>query len=297
MRAHPLAAVLAAAGLAALAGGCTDQTIFSLNLGEVAVVPGDFDTPEAVLDKLEVGYTRYDGWHADGPRYDYEADYDWTALADDPNAEVEDLLTDEYAIGAFDVVFLSSGMRGAGDLLYNNASEPDDQLVTDPAVIAALQEFVDLGGHLYVTDWAYDLIEVAFPDAIDFLGDDLVLDDAQQGEPQTVNARVVDDALLESLGMSSGANEVEAIFNFDSWAVVEAVGEGTQVLVEADVVYQDGAAQVPIAASPVVAEFEVGNKGGKVIYSAFHTEAQITTDVQDIINYLIFGFNKVEEEE
>ena len=292
---------LPAAALAAMAvlglGGCTDNTVFSLNLGEVAVVPGDFDTPEAVLDKLEVGYTRYDGWHDNGPRYDYEGDYDWTALSEDPNAEVEDFLTDKYAIGAFDVVFLSSGMRGAGEFLYNNANEPDDQLVTDPAVVASVQECVDQGGHLYVTDWAYDLIEVAFPDAVDFLGDDLNLDDAQRGEPQTVNARVIDEALMDSLEMSAGANEVEAIFNFDSWAVVEAVGADTTVLVEADVIYQDGADMIPIAASPVVLEFEHGAKGGKVIYSAFHTEAQITTDVQDIINFLIFGFNKVEEEE
>lgn len=297
MRSRSVAAASAALLVLALGGGCTDQTIFSLNIGEVAVVPGDFDTPEAVLDKLEVGYTRYDGWHENGPRYDYETDYDWNALYDDPNAEVEDFLADKYAIGAFDVVFLSSGMRGAGELLYNNANEPDDQLVTDPAVIAAIQEFVDLGGHLYVTDWAYDLIEVAFPGAIEFLGDDLNLDDAQQGEPQTVNARVVDQVMLESLEMSAGANEVETVFNFDSWAVVESVGAGTDVLLEADIIYQDGADLIPIAASPVLTVTEVGDRGGKVVYTAFHTEAQITPDVQDIINYLIFGFHKAEEEE
>lgn len=294
-----LAGLVAAMGIAA---GCQETSIYALNLGEVAVVTGDFDTPEGVLDKMEVSYTLFNGWHENGPLYEgYDPDYDWEIYAlqesDDPYTaedQVEWLLANDYAMGEYDLIFLTCGMRGAGETIYNDATLPDDHLVDDPTVIANLQNFVDQGGYVYATDWSYDLIEAAFPDAIEFLGEDTSYDAAQHGEPQTLNGRVVDAALQEHLGMESGSNEVEVIFRFDSFAVMEDVGSGTDVLVEGDIVYQDGADLVTLEDSPLLVVFESGNRGGKVIYTPLQTVAQITTNVQDIIDFLVLQLDRAE---
>ncbi len=287
-----ISAFVAVALLAPLLGatgtGCTDTGIYALNLGEVAVVTGDFDTPEGALSALEVPYTLVNGWHADGPRYDVEEDYDWESVTYD----VEVFLQDAFEIGAYDVTFLSCGMRGAGGFVYNNAAEPDDHLVVDDAVVTNLREYVDNGGFVYATDWSYDLVEAAFPDQIDFLGDDEVLDAAQLGEPQTINGVVTDAGLMEHLGMSSGSNEVEVRFDFDAWSVIEGVGSGTSVLVEGDIIYKDGADAADLDDSPLLVVFDYGR--GKVVYTPFHTQAQYTTDVQDIINYLVLQFHQAE---
>jgi len=275
--------------LAALSAGCTDTGIYALNLGDVAVVTGDFDTPEGALDALEVPYTLVNGWHADGPRYEVEEDYAWEQVTYD----VEVFFADPFEIGGYDVTFLSCGMRGAGAFVYNDASQRDDHLVIDEAVVTNLREYVDNGGFVYATDWSYDLIEAAFPDQIDFLGDDETLDAAQLGEPQTINGLVVDAALQEDLGMSSGNNEVEVRFDFDAWSVIEAVGSGTSVLVEGDIVYKDGADDAELSDSPLLVMFDYGR--GKVVYTPFHTQAQYTTDVQDIINFLVFQFHQTED--
>lgn len=284
------ASALLALLLGATGTGCTDTGIYALNLGEVAVVTGDFDTPEGALDALEVPYTLVNGWHADGPRYDVEEDYDWESVT----YNVEVFLQDAFEIGGYDVSFLSCGMRGAGAFVYNNAAERDDHLVDDSDVVTNLREYVDNGGFVYATDWSYDLIEAAFPDAIEFLGEDTTLDAAQVGEPQTINGRVVDSDLRDHLDMTAVANEVEIIFRFDSWSVIESVGPDTEVLVEGDIIYKSGAEHPELTGSPLLVSFEYGNRHGKVIYTPFHTVAQITTDVQDIIDFLVLQLDQAE---
>ena len=295
-----LAGLVAAMGIVA---GCQETSIYALNLGEVAVVTGDFDTPEGALDKMEVGYTLYNGWHENGPLYEgYDPDYDWKSfmVGDNPDftgtedQQVEFLFRNDYVMGEYDLIFLSCGMRGVGETIYNDATLPDDHLVDDATVVANLQNFVDQGGYVYATDWSYDLIEAAFPDAIEFLGEDTAYDAAQHGEPQTLNGHVVDAALQEHLGMDSGSSEVEVIFRFDSFAVMEDVGSGTDVLGEGDIVYQDGADLITLEDSPLLVVFESGNRGGKVIYTPLQTVAQITTDVQDIIDFLVLQLDRAE---
>ena len=282
---------VAALLLASVVAGCTDTSIVALNLGDVAVVTGDFDTPEGALDKMEVGYTLIAGWHENGPRYEgYDPEYAWEEIG----PPVEEFLGDSVGMGEYDLVFLSCGMRGVGAHIYNDANQPDDQLVADLDVVENLRTFVELGGFVYATDWSYDLIEAAFPDAIEFLGEDTTLDAAQVGEPQTINGRVVDPDLRDHLSMTAATNEVEIIFRFDSWSVIESVGPDTQVLVEGDIVYKSGADHPELADSPLLVSFEYGNRHGKVIYTPFHTVAQITTDVQDIIDFLVLQLDRAE---
>lgn len=280
-------------GMACSTGCGGDQGVYALTLGEVAMVTGDFDTAEEALDKLEVTYNLVDGWHDNGPLYEYEPDYDWET-ARSQFTPVEEFMGGQYVIGAYDVVFISCGMRGAGKFIYNNASERDDALVADDAIVSIVHDYVENGGYIYATDWTYDLIEAAFPDMIEFVGDDLDLDAAQLGEPQTINGRVVDPELQEFLEMDASTNEVAVDFNYDAWAVMESVSSDATVLLEGDFIYKDGADHLEMHDAPLAVVFSVGDKGGKVIFTSFHTEAQFTTDVQRMIDFLVLQFGQAE---
>lgn len=278
-----LASVAALAGLAA----CSDNTLTSADLGAVAVVTGDFDSVENVLIDLGIAFTRVDGYLA-GPAYTLVEPYDWTTLS----PEVEDLFATDTALDAYDVIFLDCGMRGAAVHVYNDASTPDNQFADDPAAIANLKEYVEFGGQLYVSDRAWELVERAFPDMIDFLGDDAVLGAAEKGELSTVVGRVLDEELLEVLGLPEGSDEINVVFNNSEWAVMASAQ--AEVLIEGDVTWRDPGtgASVEARGVPLLVTFDVGERGGKVVYTSFHSDAQTADDVTRIIEYLVLGFRQ-----
>jgi len=294
-------------GLVALVvGGCTDTGLRRVSLGNVAVVAGDFDFIEETLDSEGVGYDLFDGYIAQ-PFYDYDPTYTWWNIVN----EVEDLLLNDGAIFHYNTVFLNCGMRGVGDRQYNGVFE-DDQILVDDQAIADIRGFVEGGGSLYVSDWGYDLIERAWPNVIEFFGDDERIDDAQEGLPPDpeiednyapVSARtahIVDADLLEGLGRSEGDDEIRIVFDVDSWAVMESINnEATsgksRVLVEGDVIVRDPNAPtgyVFIERAPLMVMFSIGNRDGKVVFTSFHNNPQVTSDVQAIMRQLIWGFDR-----
>lgn len=284
MRLPRLAAALA---FLALGASCQDNDLFRVELGAVGVVTGDFDSVENILLSLEVPYTRIDGYIR-GPTYDLADEYDWASLV----PEAEDVFLDDTALDEYDVIFLDCGMRGSGEYVYNDAGIRDDQIAGDDRAVENLREYVEFGGQVYASDWAYELVERAFPDMIDFFGEDTSIDAAQVGAAGTVVARVVNEELREHLELPEGADELNVVFNNGSWAVMSsAQGE---VLISADVTYRDSAAaqDVVIADAPLLVAFDVGQRGGRVIYTAFHNDAQPTDDVLRIIEYLVLMFQR-----
>ncbi len=284
----PLRRITAAAGLALAAGACQDTGLTRLDLGEVAVVTGDFDSVELVLTSLEVTYGRVDGYLS-GPSYPLVDEYDHTILT----PEVEDVLADSTTLSEYDVLFLDCGMRGTGEYVYNDASTRDDGLVSDASIIANLRDYVEYGGKLYASDWAYELVERAFPDYIDFLGNDDNIDAAQRGlTARNVQARVVDEDLREALELPEGSDDLNLVFNNSDWAVME--DSSARVLIRGDVAYKDreNGDEVSLPDVPLLVTFDVGDRGGKVVYTSFHNEAQTTDDVQRIIEYLVILFQQ-----
>ncbi len=285
MRASLRAAFLAAA-LAIGLSGCQDPNLRALNFGKTAIITGDFDTVEQLIQEIantttvEADIRFFDGY-IDGPHFETDTDIDPGDLVD----QVEDLLRAETVAGLdqFDTVFLSCGMRGVADHVYNGVAE-DSHLVNDDSVVEHVQDAVSHGGALYFSDWTYDLVERAWPDMVTWAGDEETLDDAQRGKEGAVNARVVNQELADF--MEIGLNDqVEIVFNQGGWAVPLGV-DGVEVLVAADVEYDD----------PVTGEFELREDvplvftftdGGRVVYTAFHNEAQITDDARDVLRFAL----------
>ena len=63
-----------------------------------------------------------------------------------------------------------------------------------------------------------------------------------------------------------------------------------QVLMRGDVVLSDPVTGYDTTLNdvPLLATFPVGSRGGKVIFTSFHHDPQLSDDVRGIIEYLVF---------
>ncbi|HEY4223979.1 MAG TPA: carboxypeptidase-like regulatory domain-containing protein, partial [Myxococcota bacterium] len=127
-----------------------DQCAITNPAVKIAVVTGEYDQVETVLGDLGVNpsnITTYDG-------------------ADVPTQWNTQLLDDFATLSQYDIVFFNCGLD-------------DNPLVVfhDPTAIANLQQFVQNGGSVYASDWAFSLVETAWPNEIDFVGTDNVYDE------------------------------------------------------------------------------------------------------------------------
>lgn len=160
---------------------------------DIAVVSGEYDSIELVLDDLGFSYTLLNGTGWD---------------------QVE-LLTEPDVIGAYDIVFLNCGMN------------PNWTGIEEEAV-ATVRAYVDGGGSLYASDWSYWLVERSFPDFLDFAGDDLVEDAAQAGAVGSLTAQVHDPVMVAALGGSTA----DISFDLPDWVAVQAAADPAWVLVD-----------------------------------------------------------------
>lgn len=209
----------------------------------IAVISGQYDTIEDILDYLAIDYDVVDGRTG--------------------NASVN-FLRDEGAYDYYDVIFFNCGFS-------------DAWLQHDAEISAKLYDFVNNGGSVYASDWAYYVVENTFPDANLFHGDDGQPDSAHVGDEQTLQATVLDLNMQILLGGAS------AQINYDLgiWTAMVAPGPATDVLISGDYSYNGNQSRV----GPLATRFHVGD--GTVIFTTFHNEQQTTIDMdlllQDIV--------------
>lgn len=222
----------------------------------VAVVTGLYDRVEDVLTRVGLtDVTLYDG-------------------VNDAGQSATSLLTDLSVMAEYDIIFLNCGMV-------------EGQLLSNPTVMNNLRSFVDTGGSLYASDWAYDYIEIGWPSAIEFWGDDSQPDSAAWGIDGPVSGTVSDSALQTFLGQSN----VALNYDLGAWVVTESAGPNTRVLVQGSVPALDNSNPffpevVNVNNAPLMVEFEHGQ--GKVMYTTFHNESQTTSDMDIILEFMVF---------
>lgn len=270
-----------------LLAGCNDQNFKEVHLDAIAVVLGDFDHVSAPLFSMDIVIEEYDGFIVQAT---YEPEDDRT-IRETMALSVEGLLTDvddenKLEINRYNAVFVNSGTRGLGVGQYNNTLIPDE-LVDPAASYETVCGFVEAGGTLVVSDWAYDLVESCWPDAIEFQGDadGGGVDAAQTGVTDTdVTAYVSDDAIAEALGTSLSLS-----YNYSAWAVVADAASDTEVLLYGSVEYQPAADELyqSLTDAPLLVRFPVNR--GSVIFSTFHWSAQNPAVAQALLLATIAG--------
>ena len=254
-----------------LAFGCIDNGVEAKKLNDLAVVVGDFDEVQTALTRLRVPTIEFDGLIVQAT---YEPDDDRTVRGEG-GVSVETLFTEPTAQGGITIdlyqgVFVNSGTRGLNAWQYNDLFTADDAILQDPVAVENVCNFANKGGLLVVSDWAYDLVEACWPDAIEFIGDDSQTDGAQTGQAATVTATVEDATLAEALAVS----EVSLAYNYTNWAVIDDVGSDTEVLLSGDVSYQasSGELYTDLPDAPLLVRFPAGQ--GRVVFSSFHWGVQ-----------------------
>ncbi len=220
----------------------------------VAVVTGAYDDLEVLIQAVGIAsFTEIDG---------------------QATTELTDFLTNPTALNEYQVVFFNGGHLEQG-VIYP---------VTDPTVALVhdnLRQYVQNGGVVFASDWAYDLVEQIWPDAIDFLGDDAVIDAAQRGEPGDVDAVVVDEFMAAAVGFS----QVTVAYDKSVFPVMVAAGSGTRVYLAGTARYRQGQTVADQPDAPLAVSFEDGN--GRVYYTSYRNEANGAGDMLAVLQYLL----------
>lgn len=157
----------------------------------------------------------------------------------------------ERDVDTYDAIFVNCGGGGAGTDLQH----------------LELRGWVEGGGTLYVSDWEWALFEGVVPEAVDFR------DDPRVGEAGQLTATILDRSIAAMLG----SEQASVAFDLPNWSVMDRTDKAT-ALVEAEV---DGQVR------PLAVSYPVGE--GRVIFTSFHNEAQMTRDMQTILYSLILS--------
>lgn len=222
------------------------------------VVQGQYDRIEDVLERMGLqNVDLHDG---------IPASLNWA----------EALFQTQDIINGYDVVFVNCGVE-----------ELELARGLSANAVRNIRRYVEQGGSLYVSDWAYELVEQAFPEKIDFFGPDDEHDGAQVAIGGAYQTRVIDADLAAEVGPSMTID-----FQFQLGTVVSNVAPDVTIYLETDMQYRKTVNGQVISDvlpdTPITVGFRHGL--GKVIYTSFHQEQGESLDGPEdaVLRYLVF---------
>ncbi|MBI5497959.1 MAG: carboxypeptidase regulatory-like domain-containing protein [Deltaproteobacteria bacterium] len=239
-------------------GASPDQCVPLEDTHKIAVVTGQFDEVQVVLNRL--GLNNID-------------------LYDGINGTFASTLLGDYALmQTYDVIFFNCGL----DDTYLH-TEGNNQVA-----VQNLRAYVDSGKSTYFSDWAYNLVETAWPNFVDFYGDDSALDSAKVAKDvAALVGNVVDPGLRNALGQQT----VSINYNLIQWVPASGAGSATRVYLRGnpEVCMDFFCDQTSVLNNvPLTVGFHPSSAAGKVIFTSFHQERQTTQDMDQILQMLVF---------
>ena len=233
-----------------------DQCALTSPAVKIAVVTGDYDHVQDVLSDLGVDPANVDTYEG----------------ANFSSAWVSGLLDDYATLSQYDIVFLNCGLWDARIVVF-----------PDQTAIDNIKQFVQDGGSVYASDWAYSVVETAWPDMIDFRGADNSFSgtagpkfgDTVNGLPGTI----IDANLATGMGSSSIALD----YQLPEWVAMQAAAPGVTVYITADAPLQDGTTLTNV---PHTVGFNAG--AGRVLYTSFHQEPGVNQNQERVLQLLMF---------
>jgi len=249
----------------------------------IAVVTGDYDRIESLIGSLGLDYTLYYG--------------DEETVGDNPDhpMHAKKLIGNLDELRKYDMVFINCGFQFQS--IWWGAGNPPTTYVNN------LRQFVDEGGRLYVSDWAFVSIMESWPEAIMF---DLSLE-PMYNCPDTVGGCVMcgygpysTEATIQNPNMEAlvGAKTVAVTYELDGWAIIGGYSPSAQSHIVGTIQSTSGlsAAYCPnppieIHNSPLVVSYKPNPTAGNVVFTTFHNVEQEETlgeAMRLILKYLVF---------
>jgi hypothetical protein len=226
---------------------------------DVAVVSGDYDDFGRVLDDMGfVNYHPIDGTDQE---------------------QLTQFLSSPEELARYDLIFFNGGIVEDG-VIYDlrDATNPVPDLV-----IQNIRDYVEEGGSIYASDWSYDIVEIGWPDKIDFVGADEVPDDAQLGDYEALQAAVTDASLSEYLAKQY----IEVEYDLPVWPPIETVSRSVSVHLTGTVPYSDGLSDYTLSSVPLLVTFNAGE--GKVAFSTFRVVRNGNEDILRTLQYVMYN--------
>jgi hypothetical protein len=270
-------ATVSAGNVTNLSGGigAVGQHCFSAAAASIAVIQGSADRIEDLLTDLGLNHTDF----ADGTTK--------TVLT----SAAHGLLTDPVALAKFDILFIDCSTTVEPMLEPSGSSS----IPANSAIGDNLKAFVEGGGSVYASDWAWAYIQAAWPGQIAFSGDPNSFQEgtksghgprqgpgpASGAKAYTTQGDVVDQNLEQALGKSS----TTIYFNQAIWVVIDGPGSGSTE-VQADI--------TGLGTKPLIVSFQPAGTTGHVFYTSFHNIAQSDAggnvdDIKAILSYVVFS--------
>lgn len=239
---------------------------------KVAIVTGDYDDFQIVLQQMGfANYTVFDGLVTG------------TTICDVCEDNLRNFLLDDEWMQQFDIIMLNGG-HVEEDIIYNEDPKNGNDGDSD-AIMGNILHYVQNGGSIYASDWAYDDVEIGWPDRIEFLGDDKLPNDAQAGDQQQVNAVISDSALAAWLGSKDSQVKIE--YDLPVWPAIESVEDTVSVHLSGNVNVRMGTYVDTLNASPLLTSFNDGQ--GKVVYATFRVAKNASADMLLILQYMMYS--------
>ena len=239
---------------------------------KVAIVTGDYDDFQLVLQQMGfANYTVFDGLVTG------------TNICDICEDNLRNFLLNDEWMQQFDIIMLNGG-HVEEDIIYNvdpkNGNDGDSD-----AIMGNIVKFVQNGGSIYASDWAYDDVEVGWHDRIEFLGNDEEPNDAQAGDQQLVSATISDSALAAWLGSKDSLVDID--YDLPVWPAIESVEDTVSVHLSGNVNVRIGTYTDTVNASPLLVSFNDGQ--GKVVYATFRVAKNASADMLLILQYMMYS--------
>jgi len=221
----------------------------------VAVVTGDYDDFDLVLERMGfANYTLVDGLS---------------------ESESKDFFGDLEGMLQYDLVFVNGGFVEDGIVSSSDG--------THETYMQNIRDYVSAGGAIYASDWAYDVVELGWPERLDFAGDDTVLDDAQVGEYDLVSSKIVDASLADWLDTTT----IDIEYDLPVWPPIESVDEAAVTThLQGNVSYRIGTETFTLVDAPLLVSFTSGE--GKVVFSTFRVAKNGTSEMMEILQYMMY---------
>lgn len=321
-----------------------DTTTFgsSATWPTIAVVTGGFDKMEDVLAKLadsdrtddtNGGYGRVSNTSGN---FVYGSEYGSTMTIINGKLEGTSPVENIPEIGTYNnwdgyfggsAIPLVSDGAPLYDVVFINCGNGYETVLGTPANLTILQDYVNAGGRLYVTDLSYDFVNQPFPEVMDFEGDTNATTPGAVGAAEigtggvTVDAAVNNAAFsnwLQSVAVNSsdgttpGNPDTDCTFDATTaysqapsavttggliplgdflpiWAQMVAAWDTTTTIWISS---GDGTTFDGLNNRPLTSSRPVGSNGGSITYSSYHTAESCPSlyfwPQERVLQYLIF---------